>query len=116
MKGYGYTPSAEAIYEAEADLVIVKDPASAADLRAVGITAITFTYGNSEELVKAVKMLGDVFGGEAKTFANKWTAYYNDTVDFIKDKLGISLSNSYVVKREQANFGFSIRYRIYFFV
>ena len=97
MKGYGYTPSAEAIYEAGADIVIVKDASSAADLRAVGITAITFTYGNSAELIKAVKLLGEVFGGEAKVFADKWTSYYMDTVSEIKEKLS-ALSNDDKIK------------------
>ena len=86
IKKFGYAPSAEAVYEAGADLVIVKSAEVAAELRAVGITAITFKYGSSADLIKAVKMLGDVFGGEAKVFANRWTECYENTVATLRNK------------------------------
>lgn len=73
---FGYAPAPEAVYESGADLVIVKSEKAAEDLRTAGIPAITFKYQNREELFSAVRLLGDVYGGEAMDYAEKWIAYY----------------------------------------
>ena len=87
IKGYGYSPAAEAIYESGAELVIVNNADTAEELRSVGILAITFIYGNSNEMIKAIKMLGSIFGGEAKIFAERWIECYEDTVKYLRSKL-----------------------------
>ena len=86
-KGFGYSPTAEAVYEAEADLVIVKDSATAEELRNSGITAVTFYYGNKEEMYAAVRMLGEIFGDDANAYAEKWIAYYEETSITISEKV-----------------------------
>lgn len=91
--GYGYSPAAEAIYEAGADLVIVRDAAAAEELRNAGITAITFRYGNKEEMFEAIRMLGAIFGEEPSNYAEKWIAYYEETCKFIEEKVS-SLSDA----------------------
>ena len=78
LTGFGYAPSAEAVYESGADLVIVRDSATAEDLRAAGILAVTFNYQNREELFAAVNMLGEIFGEDAMAYAQKWTSYYEE--------------------------------------
>jgi iron complex transport system substrate-binding protein len=85
--GFGYSPAAEAVYEAGADLIIVKDSAAAEELRNAGIPAITFKYGNKEEMFAAIRMLGDIFGGEASDYAEKWISYYEQTSEYINKKV-----------------------------
>lgn len=72
----GYSPAPEAVYENEADLVIVKNASTAEELRNAGISAITFTYGNSEEMIQSVRMLGEIFGVDAAEVAEKWISNY----------------------------------------
>ena len=84
LKGFGYSPTAEAVYESEADLVIVKDASTARELREAGVTAITFSYGNDEELIFAVELLGEIFGEKAQEYSDKWISYYKETVSEIE--------------------------------
>ena len=86
LKGFGYTPALEALYEAEADLVIVKTAQAAEELRNAGIPAVTFSYTNNEEMIYAVNMLGDIFGKEAESFADAWIEDYKNTTEEIKSK------------------------------
>lgn len=91
MTLYGYKPTAEEIYAADVDLVIVKNAAYAETLRDDGIPAIYFGYNNIDELYFAVDMLGDIFGKEAKSFGDKWKAYTDDTIKKIqKEVSGLS--------------------------
>ncbi len=87
MPLYGYKPTAEEIYAAEADLVIVKNAAYAETLRDDGIAAIYFGYNNLEELYFAVDMLGNIFGDEAKNFAKKWKTYTDETISQIQSEV-----------------------------
>ena len=57
MALYGYKPTAEEVYAAEADFVVVKNAAYAETLRDDGIPAIYFGYNNLEELYFAVDLL-----------------------------------------------------------
>ena len=88
-KGFGYSPTAEAVYEVEADLVIVKDSATAEELRNSGITAITFCYGNKEEMYTAVRMLGEIFGEDTSEYAEKWIGCYEETCTYINEKVAL---------------------------
>lgn len=87
MTGFGYSPAPEAVYESEADLVIVRDARTAEDLRAAGIPAVTFKYRNKDELFFAVDMLGEIFGGDARSFAERWTEYYETVEAELKEKV-----------------------------
>lgn len=95
-QGFGYSPTAEAVFEAEADLVIVKDSVTAEELRNSGITAITFRYGNKEEMFAAVRLLGEVFGKEATEYAEKWIACYEETCTYISEKVSTVKDNERV--------------------
>ena len=85
LTGFGYSPAPEAVYESGADIVIVRDASTAEDLRTAGIPALTFRYQNKEELFFAVNMLGELFGEDAKAFAQKWTDYYEDVEAELKE-------------------------------
>ena len=87
ISGYGYSPAAEAVFKADADLVIVKDKSIADELRNAGIAAITFSYKNDEELFSAVTLLGNIFGYSALDYAEKWISEYKSVVLDISDKL-----------------------------
>ena len=87
MKKYGYQPSAEAIYESGADLVILNDAKYAEELRKAQIPAIYFGYANIDGLYKAVDMLGKIFGNEATSFVQKWKTRIDNTQEAIKSDL-----------------------------
>lgn len=86
---YGYKPEAEALYEANADLVVVKDAAYAEALRKEGVPAIYFGYENLEELYYAVDLMGDLFGDDAKAYAEKWKARVQDTLSTLNSELSV---------------------------
>ena len=83
MQRYGYQPSAEAIYAAGADLVVLNDKSYAEDLRKVGIAAIYFNYTNLNELIYGVDLIGELFGADAQAYVTKWKTYLNTTIDTI---------------------------------
>lgn len=87
LKKYGYNPSAEAIYEAQTDLVILNDANYAKELRSLGVPAIYFGYKNMEELFYAVDMLGEIFGGNHSEFTTCWKKEVNQTINSITSKL-----------------------------
>lgn len=84
---YGYKPEAETLYEANADLVVVKNAAYAEALRNEGIPAIYFAYDNLEELYYAVDLMGDIFGDDAKAYGEEWKACVQDTLSTLNSKL-----------------------------
>ncbi len=86
LEGFGYSPSAEAVFNSNADLVIVKNASTAEELRNVGINAVTFFYNNEDELFSSVKFLGEIFGEDATSYAEKWINYYNETATTIREK------------------------------
>ena len=90
---YGYKPEAEVLYKANADLIVVKNPTYAEKLRGEGLPAIYFAYNNIEELYYAVDLMSEIFGDDAKTFADKWKNTLNDTINTLHAELG-SLSDS----------------------
>lgn len=100
IKGFGYSPTAEAVYESGAYLVIVKDASTARELRKAGVTAITFSYKNDKELIFAVELLGDIFGKEAQEYSDKWVSYYKETVS----DLNKIVSNLNVTEKKNAYF------------
>lgn len=84
VKKYGYHPSAEAIYEANADLVVLNDSKYAEELRDIGIPAIYFGYTNFEELCTAVDLIGEIFGEDAIEYVLRWKEELFSTIDDVE--------------------------------
>ena len=87
MPTFGWSPSAEELYAVGADLVMLADGEVASSLRDVGINAICYKQYNEEELLGSVRLLGELFGDDAKAYGNKWLDYYQNTVDYLSDAL-----------------------------
>ena len=81
MKKYGYHPNAEAVYEVNADLVVLNDAKYAEELRNVGIPAIYFGYTNLEELCFAVDLMGEIFGPVSIEYIDNWKNELFSTID-----------------------------------
>lgn len=86
---YGYKPEAETLYAANADLIVVKNAAYAEALRSEGLPAIYFAYNNIEELYYAVDLMGEIFGDDAKAYAEKWKACMEDTLTTLDSELSV---------------------------
>lgn len=84
---FGKNPNAEELISADVDLAIIKDAEYAEDLRKQGINAVCFKYTNKDELYNAVNMLGDIFGGNAQTYATKWESKLDETIAKISEDL-----------------------------
>lgn len=88
IEQYGYKPDAEVLLATDADLVVVKNPAYAETLRNAGVPAIYFGYNNIEELYYAVDLMGEIFGKDAKAYAEKWKANLEKTVATLNEEVG----------------------------
>ena len=84
---FKWSPSSEEIYKVGADLVMLADPEVAADLRKDGITAICYKQYNGDEIVSSAKLMGELFGEEAKQYADEWIAYYEEIQEYLDTKL-----------------------------
>lgn len=84
---YGKNPNAEELIAADVDLVIIKDAEYAEELRKSGINAVCFKYRNKEELYFALDMLGEIFGDDAKSYADKWKTKLDSTIESIANDL-----------------------------
>ena len=87
MQLFGKKPNAEELINTGVDLVIIKDAAYAEELRNQGICAVCFKYNNKDELYKAVEMLGDIFGDDAKEYALAWEKKLDSTIEQITSDL-----------------------------
>lgn len=85
---YPYDVSAEALLNANADVVFVETQEEARELRSKGITAITFTYYTIDELKDNIRVLGDVLGGNAKEKCNLYVTYLEEKIEDVEKKLG----------------------------
>ena len=74
-------PTAESFYDLDANLCIWSDREMNAALREQGISAITDL---PEDMPKTVKVLAELYGNPE--LAEKWTAYYQKTLDEIKTR------------------------------
>ena len=93
MSKYGYRPSAEAIYDVQADIVLLNDATYSEELRKIGVNAVCFAYDNIDELYFAVDMLGTIFGDDARAYVDKWKKYTQETINEITSAVaGISSS------------------------
>lgn len=84
---FGWSPSSEEIYAVDADLVMLADPDVAGDLREDGISAICYKQYNEKEILDSVRVLGELFGEDAKEYGDKWIEYYNQTDAIIEEAL-----------------------------
>ncbi|MBO7451035.1 MAG: ABC transporter substrate-binding protein [Clostridiales bacterium] len=84
---YEMNPNAEDLIDSGADLVILEDAEYAKELRNKNINAICFHYTNKDELYFAIDMLGEIFGSDAKEYAERWKAKLESTIDTIADYL-----------------------------
>ena len=88
---YGKNPNAEELIASDVDLVILKDPSYAEELRKTGINAVCFKYSNKDELYYAIDMLGEIFGEEAQNYADRWKTKLESTIaDISSDLSGLS--------------------------
>ena len=87
IPSYHWEPSIESLYEVDTDFVLLADPSICREFRSKGITAITYKQYSSEEIVKSVHLLGDIFGEDAKKFGEEWLEYYNDTLTSINNHI-----------------------------
>jgi len=76
-----YEPEVEALISIDTDIIFVPSQERAVALREKGICAITIRYYNPEEVVRAAEMLGEIFGGEAKTKSEAWINDFNAAID-----------------------------------
>lgn len=88
VEQYGYKPDAEVLLAADVDLVVVKNAAYAETLRNAGVPAIYFGYNNIEELYYAVDLMGEIFGDDAKAYAEKWKANLEKTIATLDAEVG----------------------------
>ena len=80
---FGYEPAPEALYKADADLVVVNSRLYAEKLRSAGIPAVYFGYANMNEMYSALNMMGEFFGESAKSYVMKWQKYMNSVLEDI---------------------------------
>ena len=86
-----YEPEAEALIELGTDVIFVPSQDRAASLREKGICALTIRYYNPDEMVQAAQLLGEIFGGTAKTRSEEWIEDFHAAITAMDEKLsGVS--------------------------
>lgn len=84
-----YEPEAEALIEMSTDIIFVPSRERAVALREKGICALTIRFYTPDEVVAAAEMLGQIFGGTAKTKSDAWIEEFNA----VKDDMTVRLSD-----------------------
>nr|WP_296466882.1 ABC transporter substrate-binding protein [uncultured Acetatifactor sp.] len=82
-----YEPEAEALIEMNTDIIFVPSRERAVALREKGICALTIRYYNPDEVVAAAEMLGQIFGGTARTKSEAWIKNFNTVREDMSDRL-----------------------------
>ena len=80
---FGYEPAPEALYKADADLVVVNSRLYAEKLRSAGIPAIYFGYTDIDEMYYALSLMGEIFGDDSKSYVMRWQTFMNTTLENI---------------------------------
>lgn len=75
------SPTAESFYELDANFCIWSNRSLNETLRSQGINAFT---DKPEDMPQTVRILADIF--ESPEWAEQWIAYYNDTLNMIRDR------------------------------
>ena len=82
-----YEPEAEALIELDTDIIFVPSRERAVALREKGICALTIRYYTPDEVVYAAEMLGEIFGGTAKTKSISWISDFNEAIEDMENRL-----------------------------
>lgn len=82
-----YEPEAEALIEMNTDIIFVPSRERAVALREKGICAVTIRYYTPDEVVAAAELLGQIFGGAAKTKSDAWIKEFNAVREDMTDRL-----------------------------
>ena len=93
FKGYSYSVAAEELVADGIDLVIIQNTENAEAFRNAGIPVVAVHQYSpngafDEEVYEVAELLGDIFGGEAKTKADAWIKEVKDTITEIKTAIG----------------------------
>jgi ABC-type Fe3+-hydroxamate transport system substrate-binding protein len=108
-RAYSYSVSAEELLADEIDLVIIQDTENAESFRNAGIPVIGVhqyspTGAFDDEVFDTARLIGDIFGGDAKIKADAWIKDVEDTISDIQNEIGITNSEEpiYYVNGEKA--------------
>lgn len=82
-----YEPETEALIEMDTDIIFVPSRERAVALREKGICALTIRYYTPDEVVSAAEMLGEIFGGMAKTKSDSWINNFNEVREDMTKRL-----------------------------
>lgn len=93
-----YEPEAESLIAIDTDVIFVPSPERADSLRAKGICALCIRFYTPDEVVAAVRLLGQIFGEKAKNQGDEWIEEFNAAKSYLANKLqDVSLSDRPVV-------------------
>ena len=82
-----YEPEAEALIEMDTDIIFVPSRERAVALREKGICALTIRYYTPDEVISAAEMLGNIFGGTARTKSDSWISNFNEVRELMETRL-----------------------------
>lgn len=93
FKAYSYSVSAEELLADGIDLVIIQDTENAEAFRNAGIPVVAVhqyspTGAFDEEVYDTARLIGEIFGGDAKVKANAWIKEVQDTITEIQTAIG----------------------------
>ena len=108
-KAYSYSVSAEELVADGIDLVIIQDTENAQSFRNAGIPVVAVhqyspTGAFDDEVYDTARIIGEIFGGEAKKKADAWIKDVKDTITEIENKIGTTNSDKaiYYVNGEKS--------------
>lgn len=92
-KAYSYSVSAEELVADGIELVIIQDTENAQAFRNAGIPVVAVhqyspTGAYDDEVYDTARIIGDIFGSEAKKKADAWIKDVKDTITEIENKIG----------------------------
>lgn len=109
FKAYSYSVSAEELLADGVDLVIIQDTENADAFRNAGLPVVAVhqyspTGAFDDEVYETARIIGEIFGGEAKVKAEAWTKEVKDTIAEIKAAVGTENTEQtvYYVNGEKA--------------
>ena len=96
-KGYSYRVSAEELLSDGIELVILQNTENAESFRNAGLPVVAVhqyspTGAFDEEVYDTARLIGEIFGGEAKVKADAWIQEVKDTIDEIQASIGTTNS------------------------
>lgn len=95
-----YEPEAEALIALDTDLIFVPSRERAVALREKGVCAVTIRFYNPDEVVRAATMLGEIFGGDARSKSEEWVKDFHTAIEQVSGKLGAAAENEKPVAYE----------------